>query len=99
MHLLDNLYTLLETTQNSYKIQICNEHHPVFKAHFPTMPILPAFLQIDIAQELLNTSFIKLKKSKFINPVKPNTILDYTYQNNKVIIKSNSLKISEFTYE
>ena len=99
MHLLDNLYTVLETTQNSYKIQLTNENHPVFKAHFPNMPILPGFLQIDIAQQLLNTSFTKLNKAKFIKPVEPNAILDYVCKNNKIIIKNDTLKISEFTYE
>ena len=95
MKLTDELYSIID----DMKIKIADENHPVFKAHFPTMPVLPGFLQIDIAQALLDKQFTMFKKVKFIHPIKPNDIIEYSCENKKVIIKKDETKMSEFIYE
>lgn len=95
MKLIDDLYSTLD----GMKIKVADENHPVFKAHFPTNPILPGFLQIDIAQILLDKKFTMFKKIKFIHPIKPNDIIEYFCDSRKVIIKKGEIKMSEFIYE
>lgn len=99
MDLTQNLYFLTSSSSNIYKITLANEEHPVFKAHFPSNPILPGFLQIDIAQKLLNTTFKKIKKAKFLNILRPNDKVQYEIKEKKILIHSNEKKISEFIYE
>lgn len=98
MDLTQNLYTLTTSNDNIFEIVLANETHPVFQAHFPNNPILPGFLQIDIAEKLLGTSFKKIKKAKFLHIIKPNDHIFYECKENKIIIRSKKKKLSEIIY-
>ncbi|HIP45307.1 MAG TPA: hypothetical protein EYG93_08280 [Sulfurospirillum arcachonense] len=81
-----DLYTIDLVTENRAIITLCDETHPVFKAHFPTKPILPGFMNFDIVEELFNMKITTIKKAKFLKTVTPNQTL--IYERNK-----NSFKV------
>lgn len=100
MNFTDDLYTIINKNEKSIEILLSNEKHPIFCAHFPNMPILPGFLQIDIAQELFNIKIKKIKKTKFLNIIKPNNQIIFSQIKNKILIKDlEDKKISEIIYE
>lgn len=104
MKLLENLFKILERTENYYKIQLTTKEHPVFKAHFPQNEILPGFMQIEIISNILNHKISSISKAKFLSVIKPEDIIEYYITNStetkyKIIIKNNNKKISEITYE
>lgn len=100
MNFTDNLYTIINKNEKSIEILLSNEEHPIFCAHFPNMPILPGFLQIDIAQELFNIKIKKIKKTKFLNIIKPNNSIIFSQIKNKILITDpEEKKISEIIYE
>lgn len=99
MKLTDDLYKVLENNNDSFTIMLSDKEHPIFQAHFPSHPILPGFLQLDIAQEVIKKDFQKFKKIKFIQPVLPSSVLTYNLNKNKITIYQDNQKISEFTYE
>jgi 3-hydroxyacyl-[acyl-carrier-protein] dehydratase len=100
MSFLHNLYTLLNYTDIEKTIQLCNDSHEVFQAHFPNNPILPGFLQIELIEELFNIHITTIKKAKFLNLVTPNMILILQKKGQKICIKNeHQKKISELIYE
>lgn len=74
---MQNLYKVITSDVNVVKIQLSDEKHPIFEAHFPNMPILPAFIVIDLVEKLFFTKVIEVKKAKFIKPILPNSIITY----------------------
>ena len=55
--LVNDFYTIKEKTlapANTVKVEIeLNAAHPVYKGHFPEMPVMPGVLQIQIIKEIL----------------------------------------------
>ncbi len=90
-----NLYQKQQIEQYIWNLTFANKDHPIFKAHFDFMPLLPAFLQIDIASELANLHIIGIKQAKFISPIKPDEQVQY------ILVAKNSsdwtLKIKDQT--
>jgi 3-hydroxyacyl-[acyl-carrier-protein] dehydratase len=76
-----DLYTIDLVTENRAIITLSDETHPVFKAHFPTKPILPGFMNFDIVEELFDMKITTIKKAKFLKTITPNQTL--TYERNK----------------
>ncbi len=72
MNFTNNLYTIVNRTKTNAQILLADKTHPIFCAHFPDFPILPGFLQIDIANELFNITTTKIKKAKFLTIIEPN---------------------------
>lgn len=104
MKLLENLFEILEKSENYYKIQLATKEHPVFKAHFPQNEILPGFMQIDIIANILNHKISSISKAKFLSIIKPKDIIEYyvtsmSETKYKIIIKNENKKISEIIYE
>lgn len=64
--LKNSLYTLGDIQQQSdgeYSVEVSlNEHHEIFKGHFPKQPILPGVCLIEILKDLINT----VKKGSFL---------------------------------
>ena len=83
------------------EIQLADENHPVFQAHFPSNHLLPGFLHIDIASELLNKKVIKINKAKFLLPILPLDkilfIIEEKEESYKITTKKENKKCSEFT--
>ena len=102
---MNDLYNILDSTISEklieYKIQLADEKHPIFQAHFPNNHLLPGFLHIDIASELLNKKVIKINKAKFLLPILPLDrilfIIEKKEENYKITTKKENKKCSEFT--
>lgn len=99
-----NLYSLIDKNKNSFRITLANKEHPIFLAHFPNYPILPGFLLIEIATEVLGDSPKVIHSAKFIAHSLPNDILTYHYEikDTKTKIKvtnEKNEKVSEIVYE
>ena len=97
-----NLYTSTQLSDDSWKVVMADETHPVFKAHFEGNPLLPAFLQIDIFGELLEKKLVSIKKSKFKLPILPKDKIIYNIikrvdNSYKVEIVKDTLSATEFT--
>ncbi len=100
MFFLDNLYTVYSQNGQEKIVEFCDESHPIFQAHFPKNPILPAFLQIELIQKLFNIKITKIKKAKFINFITPNMKVHLSKSDKKIsIFDINKKKISELSYE
>lgn len=95
------LYSKISEEFSEYEIQLTDKNHPIFQAHFPNNHLLPGFLHIDIASELLNKKLIKINKAKFLHPILPLDkilfIIEKKEENYKVTTKKENKKCSEFT--
>jgi len=96
--MLNDLYTLLEKKENFFSIKLADKHHPVFKAHFPSNPILPGFIMLEIISEVIDMEITDIKKIKFLNPVLPQDELSFVFEENIVIIKKESVKVSQIVF-
>lgn len=94
---------ILNKDSNSCVVKFSDSEHPVFKAHFPSNPILPGFLLVDILSHIFNLRIIKIKKAKFILGIYPNeTItfqLEYRSCDLKVVIQREDKKVAEVMCE
>ncbi len=101
--MVNNLYTVLEKNNQKIIIQLSDEEHPIFQAHFPQHPILPGFALIDIMATILKDEIVYIKQSKFLAPLLPNDIfschiISKEHQRNIKIFKNNQ-KVSHLIYE
>lgn len=74
------LYQLIESTSgdNKYTYQVeLNAKHPIYKGHFPAMPILPGVCTLQIIKGCLSKStghtirIQSIKECKFLAPINP----------------------------
>lgn len=89
MLLKDNLYQIVnsEKSENSSTFTLrITDTHPIFKGHFPEMPVLPGVCILQIFKELAETAlaigktlvYSEIKQCKFLTPVamtQPATVL------------------------
>lgn len=101
--LTNNLYNIIYAENTEVSICLTDSSHPVFKAHFPDYPVLPAFLQIDIISEIFNLDIIGIAKSKFMEPLFPLDKLvihrEERNKNIKIKFKKQDKITSEITVE
>jgi len=79
--LLGSLYQILTSQQEDSSIYArieLNPEHPIFKGHFPDIPILPGVCQLQMMEEVLSTVLGKkmkvdhaaqMKFLSFVNPL------------------------------
>ena len=100
---MNNLYNVLKKNDEEVTIELSNEKHPIFMAHFPQYPVLPGFTLIDILAKVLSDKVEHIKYAKFIAHILPNDILECKIKTNnkKRMIKvfKNNKKVSEISYE
>jgi len=84
--LTKDLYSVKAIDNISWEVILTDASHSVFKAHFESNPLLPAFLQIDIFSEILSKEVVKIERAKFKMPILPNDTIVYK------IIKQNDNK-------
>ena len=86
MILLDNLYTIVSTPEESteavrFQIRL-NADSVIFKAHFPGEPIMPGACIVQMVQELFSVwtkrevEIAKIVNLKFLSVIKPDEVLD-----------------------
>ena len=81
--MLDKLYTVIFQDNDKVIIDLCDANHPIFKAHFPSEPILPGFIHFEIVSTLFNIDIQTIKKAKFTKIIRPMDRLEYLRKNNK----------------
>jgi len=92
-----NLYNVNFVDETKAVITLCDEKHPLFRAHFPTKPILPGFMNFDIAEELFNIKITTVKKAKFLKIVEPNQILTYEKNRNNFKVFCQNEVVASFS--
>ena len=94
--LLDNLYTVLSSSDTEASVLLSDENHPVFKAHFPSSPILPGFVHLEIISDVFNIEINGVKKAKFTHLVLPSQTLQYIKNANKITVTCNAKDVASF---
>lgn len=101
--LTQQLYRYTQDADDIFSVVLADETHPVFKAHFESYPLLPAFLQLDIAAEILNCNVKGILRSKFMEPLFPNDTLTLQREEksgkSKIRWIKNGKIASEITFE
>ena len=104
--MLTNLFTIVSQNDSQIIVKLSDENHPIFKAHFPSYPILPGFLLIEIISKILNTPIKKIYSGKFISHTLPKDTIIYNIKrvDEKIKIKivkddEKNTKVAEITYE
>jgi 3-hydroxyacyl-[acyl-carrier-protein] dehydratase len=77
-YLTSGLFRIVKKSEESVEIELSDASHPIFKAHFEGMPLLPGFLQIDIIAEILGRDIDEITSAKFVHKVLPKERLLYT---------------------
>lgn len=88
--LKDSLYIIqqISSENNSVKATIkLNEDHEIFKAHFPSQPVLPGACMLQMIKEIVETSLnkklqmIKADEIKFLSMIQPTAeVLQFSIQ-------------------
>ncbi len=101
MDLHSGLYTVTNHSKGYWDVHLASASHPVFQAHFEDNPLLPGFMQIEIAARLLKEPTLHIKKARFFMPVKPDETLTYTLDESGDIhrwrIERSGKKVAEFS--
>ncbi len=89
MELHDDIYTVVEHSDNKVIVELADELHPVFKAHFPQNPILPGYMQIDIIVSILDAELEQIVGAKFMKIVHPKEQITYhiSYKNTQTRVE------------
>jgi len=98
------LYNILKHEDEKIEVQLADESHPIFQAHFPENPILPGFCHIEILAEILSDDISKIVLLKLKKKSLPNERISYVITNIeskrkiKILGEENTL-IGNITYE
>lgn len=95
--LLEDLYDVINTKKCQAKVALSDKEHPIFKAHFPSNPILPGFVHFEIVSALFDIEITTIKKAKFTNIVLPKQILEYKKNGNKFTVLCESKVVATFS--
>ena len=76
---------------------LSDKEHPIFKAHFPSNPILPGFIHFEIVSDLFDIEITTIQKAKFTNLVLPKQILEYKKNGNKFTVLCESKEVATFS--
>jgi len=76
-----------------------DENHPIFKAHFPSHPIVPGFILMDISAQILKIEIVKIIKAKFLKRITPLSVLWFEVQIHEktlqIHVSQNEQKVAE----
>lgn len=93
----NNLYKLILKDTNSATIVLSDKGHPVFRAHFPSNPILPGFIHFDIVSDIFSMNIQSIKKAKFTKIVRPLQTLRYEKNDNKLKVFCEEEVVASFS--
>ncbi len=94
--LLDGLFEVLNKDKSQATVALSDQEHPIFKAHFPSNPILPGFVHFEIASALFDIEITTIKKAKFTEMVLPEQILEYKRDGSKFTVLCESKEVATF---
>ena len=93
----DNLYKVISIDENRVVIKLSDKEHPLFKAHFPDMPLLPGFINFDIVEKLFKIKITTIKRAKFLKPALPDQVLTYERKNNSFKVLNENGIVASFS--
>lgn len=86
-----DLYEVVEKSDTAISVKLADSSHPVFQAHFPGNPLLPAFMQLDIIAAVVEKEIDAVVTAKFVKPVLPGASLHYTIKegskSDRIVVK------------
>ena len=91
---IDGLYELRSSGEFEVVVELSSKEHPIFQAHFPSKPILPAFIHFEIISEIFKIEITKITKAKFSELVLPNDVLQYKRDKDKFNILVNDKQVA-----
>ena len=94
--LLDGLYSIVDKSADKGSVLLSDASHPIFKAHFPSNPILPGFVHLEIIEELFDIQITGIKKAKYSAIVLPSETLKYIKDNKKIVVTCNNKEVASF---
>jgi len=95
--LTDGLYSVEFKDQSRAIVKLSDKNHPIFKAHFPSRPIMPGFINFEIVEDLFSIKITKIKKAKFLKTVLPNQTLTYEKNSNKFRVICDEEEVANFS--
>ncbi|RLA77022.1 MAG: hypothetical protein DRG78_18005 [Epsilonproteobacteria bacterium] len=95
--LCDNLYNVDFKDTHRAIITLCDENHPIFKAHFPSQPILPGFIHFEIVADIFELDITAIKKAKFTKIITPLQTLTYEKNSNKFKVFCEDAEVASFS--
>jgi len=104
LQITSKLYKIVHNEDEKIIVQLADENHPIFKAHFPQNPILPGFCHIEILSEILSDDITKIVLLKLKKKSLPTEKITYAITNIeskrkiKILDEENTL-IGNITYE
>jgi len=100
---LTDFYTITLKNEAYFYVRLSDASHPIFQAHFPTNPIVPGFVLLDMSAEILGIEIMKITKTKFLKNIVPQSLLRFDVMTNnnvlKILVTENEKKVAELTYE
>lgn len=97
--MLENLYKTLYNNDTEASVMLSDENHPIFKAHFPSRPLLPGFVHFEIVSALFGIEIIGIKKAKFTQMILPNETLIYKKNKQNFTVFANDKQVANFSLE
>jgi len=95
--LLEKLYVVKYKDKDKAVIELADENHPLFRAHFPTMPILPGYVHFEVVSDIFGIKITTIKKAKFLKTITPKQTLTYKKNNNKFKVFLQDEEVANFT--
>lgn len=93
----ETLYEIKTTDDNTATVELTDKKHPVFKAHFPSKPVLPGFIHFEIVADVFNIEIVSIKKAKFMKMVLPKQVLKYERVDNKFKVYCEGSEVASFS--
>ena len=97
--MLENLYKILYNNGTEVSVMLSDKNHPIFKAHFPSQPLLPGFVHFEIVSALFGLEIIGIKKAKFTQMVLPNETLVYKKNKQNFTVFVDEKQVAKFSLE
>ena len=94
--ILEDFYKVLSKNETTAEIELSDKSHPVFKAHFPSRPIMPGFTHFEIVADLFDLEIQSVKRAKFSQMVTPKQILRYEKNANKFRVFCEEKEVANF---
>jgi len=94
--LIKNLYSIEFKDDKKAVIKLADENHPIFKAHFPTKPILPGFINLEIVSDVFEIKITEVKRAKFLKIIEPDQTLVYERDGNKFKVFCDNENVASF---
>ena len=84
---------------NSTGCIVFNAEHPVFKAHFPSQPVVPGACLLQMVEEITGNKIIGVKNLKFLCPITPDKQPRFVVHDTQVQIEDNDIVYAKMSVE